>query len=47
MQYKTRVIKYGAFWKVQVFRCGAWQTMRDNYLTRKDARKGRNYWANY
>ena len=40
---KTRVCKRGAFWKVEVFYCGAWQTMRDLYDTREQARKAR-FW---
>jgi hypothetical protein len=45
MKYQTRVIQFGAFWKVQILNCGVWQTMQDNYLTRDDARQHRDYWA--
>lgn len=44
MVHRTRVIKEGAFWKVQVFRCGVWQTMRDLYPTRQAARNGQYWW---
>lgn len=44
MKCKTRVIKVGAFWRVQVFRCGVWQTMRDLYNTQAKARAGKYWW---
>ena len=45
MKNKTRVIKYGAFWKVQVCQSGNWFNTRDLYLTRQDARNGRFFWS--
>lgn len=38
-KHKTRVIKVGAFWRVQLWHCGvAWITLRDLHLTRSAAR---------
>jgi hypothetical protein len=44
---KTKVEKYGAFWCVFRLSCGTWQRMRDLYSTRREARNGQAYWANY
>lgn len=43
--YKTRVLRYGAFWKVQRWYCGEWVNMRDLYSTRQQARNARHYWG--
>jgi len=43
--YKTRVIRIGAFWKIQRYNCGEWQTMRDLFSTRAQARNAQFYWA--
>lgn len=45
--YRTKVIYDVCFWRVQVYRCGEWQTMRDLYPTRAKARAGRLYWSNF
>lgn len=45
MKLKTRVTKQGAFWRVQVFQCGNWQTMRDLYPTRAKAQASMYWWA--
>jgi UDP-2,3-diacylglucosamine pyrophosphatase LpxH len=41
--HKTRVVRIGAFWKVERYNCGKWQTMRDLFSTRADARKAQFY----
>ena len=43
--YKTRVVRLGAFWKIQRYNCGEWQTMRDLFGTRAQARNAQFYWA--
>jgi hypothetical protein len=43
--YKTRVVRIGAFWKIQRYNCGEWQTMRDLFGTRAQARNAQFYWA--
>jgi len=43
--YKTRVVRLGAFWQVQRQVVGKWQTMRDLFGTRAQARNAQFYWA--
>jgi len=43
--YKTRVVRLGAFWQVQRQVVGKWETMRDLFGTRAQARKAQFYWA--
>jgi len=45
LKYQTRVIKRGAFWKVQCLICDVWQTMTDNYTSRMEAHAHRDYWS--
>ncbi len=46
MPYRFRVIFDGVFWRIQRMACGEWQTMRDLYSTRQQARAYmRYYWA--
>ncbi len=47
MLYRTRVILYGAFWKVQTLRHSHWITHSDNYINRQQARDHRAFWANF
>ena len=42
---KTRVVRIGAFWKVQRQTCGQWETMRDSFCTKAEASKHKHYWA--
>lgn len=37
---KTKVVKIGAFWKIQVYFLDQWITLRDLYSTREKARQG-------
>lgn len=41
--YKTRVLRIGAFWKVQRW-FGEWQTMPASYSTRQKARNEQSFW---
>jgi hypothetical protein len=43
--YKTRVVRICGFWKVQCQIAGKWETMRDLFGTRAEARKAQFHWA--
>jgi len=45
LPHRTRVIFDGVFWRIQRMTCGEWQTMRDLYSTREQARSMRYWWA--
>lgn len=45
MHYKTKVVRLGAFWKVQRHFCGHWETMSDNFCTRAEALNSQHYWS--
>jgi hypothetical protein len=46
MHYKSKVLRLGAFWKVQIYFVGNWETMPDNFCTRAQARNAQQYWRN-
>jgi hypothetical protein len=46
MYYKSKVLRLGAFWKVQIHFLGNWETMPDNFCTRAEARNAQQYWKN-
>jgi len=46
MYYKSKVLRLGAFWKVQIYFVGNWETMPDNFCTRAEARNAQQYWRN-
>jgi hypothetical protein len=44
MVYKTKVVRLGAFWKVQYCVCGKWLTFKDCFCTRAEARNAQ-FWV--
>jgi hypothetical protein len=44
MVYKTKVVRLGAFWKVQYCVCGQWLTFKDCFCTRAEARNAQ-FWV--
>jgi hypothetical protein len=47
MPYKTKVVRLGAFWKVQRYICGEWQTFKDHFCTRAEARQAQQQIARF
>lgn len=43
--HSVRIIRKGLFWRVERYAFGRWQTMRDLYTTRAEARANLVWWA--